>query len=77
MKDNLLRLLTVALLILCFGATAKIMGQNTDNQFAIAASTTDPHNMEVSKPAITASVVEPPAETIYATVEHMKVLPSK
>lgn len=75
MKDNLMRLLTAVLLILCFGATATIMGQGTDNQFAFAASTTDPHDISATTQAPPVLVNEPPAQIIYATVEHMKVLP--
>ncbi len=77
MKDNLMRLLTATLLILCFGATAKIIGQTTDNQYAFAEATTEPHDISISGPGSTVLVTEPPADAIYATVEHMKVLPGK
>ncbi len=77
MKDNFMRLLTAVLLILCFGATAKIMGQTADNQYAFAAATTDLQNISISELGSTLVVNEPPAQTFYATVEHMKVVPGK
>ncbi len=75
MKNNLLRLLAVALLLLCLGATANIMAQNTGNDLASVEPITDPHDLNFGEPVLSTETSEPPAATFYAVVERMKVLP--
>lgn len=79
MKDNFIRLLAVTLLLLCLGATAKVMGQTTTaNELAFVAQIADPHDQMFAEQVLSVPALDvPPAQTLYAVVEHMKVLPGK
>ena len=63
------------LLLLCLGASANVMGQNGADELAIATQISDPHDLSLPSAILSVPADEPPTETFYAVVEHMKVLP--
>ena len=75
MKDNFFRLTAIVLLLHCFAATAKIMGQNNGDGFAFAEPITDPHDLPLTETVLSVPADEPPAEKFYAVVRYQKVEP--